>query len=304
MCADRMHADEVETDVPLVRRLVASQFPRWAALPVEPVASSGTDNAMYRLGDNLAVRLPRTPGAVDGVATEQRWLPRLAPRLPVAAPVPLAAGRPGQGYPWPWTVQRWLDGENPVAGRLADASGLARDLAAWVTALRRVAPSPDAPAASRGVPLARRDGPTRRALRELGGAVDTRAALAAWEQAVRLPEWHGAPSWLHGDLSPGNVLVADGRLRAVIDFGGTAGVGDPTADLIVAWNLLPAHARPVFREALGADDAVWGRARGWALSIALIQLPYYRTTNPALAANSRLVIREVLAEHGSGTPAP
>lgn len=202
MCAIRMHADEVDTDVPLVRRLIAAQFPGWAGLPVVPVDSSGTDNAMYRLGDSMVVRLPRVPGAVPGIAMEQRRLPELAPRLPVAAPVPLAAGRPGEGCPWPWTVGPWLDGENPDPAHLADAPGLARDLAAWIAALRRVVPDPDAPSARRGVPLARRDAPTRRALALLAGSIDTRAALAAWEHALRLPEPDGAPSWTHGTCLP------------------------------------------------------------------------------------------------------
>jgi aminoglycoside phosphotransferase (APT) family kinase protein len=208
--------------------------------------------------------------------------------------VPIGRGRPAEGYPFSWSVCRWLDGENPAVDRLAEPRRLAHDLAAFVTALRRI-DSADGPPCDRGQPLATRDAPTRAAIAELHGMIDTGAATAAWEEALLLPEWSGRPAWMHGDLAPGNVLVAHGRLSAVIDFAGV-GVGDPSVDLIVAWNLLPAGARDTFRTALGADDATWRRGRGWALSIALIQLPYYRETNPVLAANARHVIREVLAD--------
>jgi len=286
----RMHIDEVDIDVPLVRRLVATQFPEWADLPVEPVASAGTDNAMFRLGADLAVRMPRIPGAADNVAVEQKWLPRLAERLPVAVPTPVGAGRPGPGYPWSWSVCRWLPGHNPTSA----SARLADDLAAFVTALRDLDAS-DAPRSGRCVPLADRDDPTRAAIAASHDLIDTTAATAVWEEALRLPEWPGPPTLAHTDLSPGNVLVEAGRLTAVIDWSGV-GAGDPTVDLVVAWNLLPASARPAFRQALAPDEDTWRRGRGWALSIALIQLPYYQHTNPTLAENSRHVIAEVLAD--------
>ncbi|MFI2760374.1 aminoglycoside phosphotransferase family protein [Streptomyces echinatus] len=291
----RMHADELDLDAPLVQRLVARRFPRWAALPVRRLASSGTENAMFRLGADLVVRLPRRPAAVPDVTRERHVLARLAPLLPVAVPEPLGVGGPDEDFPWPWAVYRWLEGRNPVAGAVADPERLAGDLGAFVRALRRI-PRQDGPPGHRAGPLRDRDAPTRAAIAELAGQVDTDAVTACWEQALRAPE-HTGPVWAHGDLSPGNVLVEDGRLSAVIDFG-TAGVGDRAVDLIVAWNLLPATARDSFRAAVGADDAEWARGRGWALSISLIQLPYYRHTNPALAENSRHVIAEILAEAG------
>ncbi|MFJ1807935.1 MULTISPECIES: aminoglycoside phosphotransferase family protein [unclassified Streptomyces] len=294
MSAVKMHTDEVDLDVPLVSRLVAGQFPRWAGLPVTRLASSGTENAMFRLGADKVVRLPRHPGAVESVAHEQHWLTRLGPGLPVSAPVPLEQGGPGEGFAWPWSVYRWLDGRNPDAGAVAEPQALAADLAAFVTALRGIE-ARGGPPSDRGGPLAGRDAPTRDALARLAGRVDTAAVTALWEEALRAPGHPGPPVWAHGDLSPGNVLVQDGRLTAVIDFGGV-GVGDPAVDLIVAWNLLPASARGTFREAVGADDAEWARGRGWALSISLIQLPYYWETNPPLAENSRHVIKEILAE--------
>ena len=306
MCAARMHADEADIDEALVRRLIAAQFPQWADLPVEPVDSAGTENAMFRLGTDRVARLPRRPDAAADVEREQRWLPRLGPLLPVAVPDPVGRGRPVAGeFPWAWSVYRWLPGVNPEAGRVAEPVRLAEDLAGFVTGLRRIDPG-EGPASGRGVPLADRDAPTRRAIaaleREPDPAVDTAAVTAAWQEALRLPARTGPPVWAHGDLSPGNVLVTGGRLSAVIDFGGV-GVGDPTVDLIAAWNLLPPGARGAFREALRADDATWARGRGWALSIALIQLPYYRRTNPVLAASARHVIHEVLADRaGLGYP--
>ncbi|CAM5283960.1 aminoglycoside phosphotransferase family protein [Streptomyces aurantiogriseus] len=296
MCAVKMRPDEVDVEVPLVRRLVAAQYPQWASLPVERLTSSGTENAMFRLGEDKVVRLPRHPGAVESVAHEQYWLARLVPRLSVAAPVPLERGEPGEGFPWPWSVYRWLDGRNPVAGAVEKPEALAADLGAFVAELRRIDPQ-DGPANDRGVPLRERDAFTRDAIAQLEGRIDTASVTALWEEALRVPDRTDPPVWAHSDLSPGNVLVEDGRLAAVIDFGGV-GVGDPAVDLIVAWNLLPASARATFRKAVGADDAEWARGRGWALSISLIQLPYYWETNPPLAENSRHVIREILTETG------
>jgi len=297
-----MHPGERVIDASLVRRLVATQFPQWAGLPVERVPSAGTVNAVYRLGDGMAVRLPRVEWGVGDVARERRWLPFLAPRLPVEIPVVLGEGRPGEGYPWPWSVYRWLDGDTPETGgvpdlaRFADPVRFASDLAGFIGALRRVE-TDGAPPAYRGGPLTELDAAVRDALGRLGGIIDTGAAAAAWRAALKAPEWSGPPVWVHSDLMPANLLVRDGRLSGVIDFA-TAGVGDPSCDLTVAWNLLPAKARQVFRAAVGADDASWARGRGRALAIALVQLPYYRETNPVLAANARHTIEQVLTDRG------
>jgi aminoglycoside phosphotransferase (APT) family kinase protein len=296
MRAAKMHADEVDTDVSLVRRLLADQFPQWASLPVELVDSAGTVNAIYRLGEDMAVRLPRVEGGATDVDREQHWLPRLAPLLPVAIPVPIGKGRPAEGYPWPWSVYPWLDGENPVLGRIADPKVLAQDLAAFVAAMHRIDPT-DGPPAYRNERLVTRDATTRAAIEKLRGVVDTDAATAAWEAVIQAPEWWGRPVWLHADLSPGNVLLRGGRLSAVIDFG-CLGLGEPAVDLIAAWSLLTHDVRDLFRAAVGVDDATWARGRGWALSIALIELSYYQITNPVMAAIARHVIHEVLTDHG------
>jgi aminoglycoside phosphotransferase (APT) family kinase protein len=297
-----MHVDEVDVDVSLVGRLLAAQFPQWADLPIEPVHSAGTDNAIYRLGSDMTVRLPRIPGATGQVDKEHRWLPRLAPHLPLAIPVPLAKGTPGEGYPWHWSIYRWLEGENATVEHITDLDQAARELAQFVAALQRIdplgGPPPGAHNSFWGVPLSTRDAYTRAAIASLEGMLDTSAVTAAWDAALQAPAWHGPPVWIHGDLQPLNLLVERGRLSAVIDFG-CLGVGDPACDLIVAWNFLSAEARDVFRATLPVDDATWARGRGWALSVGLIALPYYQSTNPVLANIARRAIEEVLASKKS-----
>ncbi|MEV4927062.1 aminoglycoside phosphotransferase family protein [Streptomyces roseoverticillatus] len=298
MSTGQMHPGQHPIDDDLVRRLIAGQFPQWSGLPVERFPSGGTVNAMYRLGDSMVVRLPLVRGGAKDVAMEQEWLPHLAPRLPTAIPEVLGAGEPAEGYPWPWSVYGWLAGELPEAGALSEPVLLAKDLAEFVAAMQSIT-LPGAPQAHRGGPVSSLDAETRAAIEELRGIpqedVDCDAAAAAWEDALRTPDWDGPSVWLHADLMPGNLLVDGGRLTSVIDFGCT-GVGDPACDLFPAWNLLPADAREVFREALGVDDATWNRGRGRTLSQALIALPYYRRTNPAMAYNARHVIRAVLGE--------
>ncbi|KIF01924.1 phosphotransferase [Streptomyces sp. RSD-27] len=297
----KMHEDEADTDESLVAALIRAQFPRWARLPVARVASAGTDNAMYRLGDDLVVRLPRIPGAAADVAKEHRWLPPLAPHLPLEVPEPLGRGVAGEGFPHPWSVYRWLDGENLFDGPVADLHETAVALGGFVAALRGV-DAAGAPVSFRGGPVATRDESVRAAIRDLGadGTHDADAATAVWEETLRLPQWEGAPVWLHGDLLPGNLLARRGRLRAVIDFGGV-GAGDPACDTMAAWTLLTPATRAPFREASGADDATWARGRGWALCFGLTAEHYYRRTNPVLAAVAHRAVAEVLADHrGTG----
>lgn len=298
MSTGQMHPGMHPIDVGLVRRLIAGQFPQWAGLAIRRIPSGGTVNAMYRLGDDMVVRLPLVRGGADDVSLERTWLPRLAPHLPTPVPEVLGDGKPAEGYPWPWSVYRWLTGENPEAGALSEPVLLAGDLAEFVAAMRGIT-LPGAPQAHRGGPVASLDAATRAAIAELRRipreGVDCDAATAVWEETLRAPGWDRPPVWLHADLMPGNLLVDGGRLTAVIDFG-CLGTGDPACDLFPAWNLLPAHAREVFREALSVDDATWIRGRGRALSQALIALPYYRKTNPAMAHHARHVIRTVLGE--------
>jgi aminoglycoside phosphotransferase (APT) family kinase protein len=300
MPSPRMHADEVPIDATLVRRLLAAQFPRWAGLPLAPVLPWGTDNALYRLGDDLAVRLPRRPQTVAQLEKERRWLPVLAPRLPLAIPAPLAAGEPAEGYPLAWGIYRWLDGAPATETPIADHAAAAADLVAFIAALQAIDPTdgprPGPDNAWRGVPLATRDRSTRASIAALGDAIDARAVTAGWEAALAAPDWSRPHTWLHGDLDARNVLVAGGRLTAVIDFG-CMGVGDPTCDFAVAWKLLTPDTRGGFRAALAVDDATWTRARGWVLSQAVNALSYYTIeTNAVLVREAHRWIAEALAD--------
>lgn len=301
MATRRMHADEVDIDARLVRRLLAAQLPEWAELPLEPIHPLGTDNAIYRLGEGMAVRLPRVERATAALEKECRWLPELAPLLPLAVPTPLAVGEPSDGFPFRWAVYSWLDGETATDGRLADLDRAASDLAAFVAALQRADPAdgplPGPHNAHRGVPLARRDSSTRAAIAALSDRIDARAVTAAWETALEAPEWRGEPRWIHGDLDARNLLVEQGRLRAVIDFG-CLGVGDPACDAMVAWKLFSAESRTCFRGELAVDEATWARSRGWALSQAVVALAYYTPdTNALLVEEAGRWLADVLADH-------
>jgi len=294
MRADKMHSDEVETDIFLVQRLLTAQFPQWANLQIEPVPSAGTDNALYRLGRDMVVRLPRIAAATRQVDLEHEWLPRLALHLPLSIPCPLVKGMPGEGYPWHWSVYRWLEGHDAAAGSVNDLAQAATDLAMFVRALQKIDPV-GGPPSGRGPRLGLRDDGTRRAIDALRDSLDTEAVTAAWEKSLRASEREAPPVWTHGDLLPTNLLIERGRITAVIDFGGV-GVGDPACDLIPAWSVLSGGTRGLFRSLLAVDDSTWVRGRGWALSQALIIVPYYQNTNPALVAVALRVIDEVVAD--------
>lgn len=289
-----MHEGEVRTDIEQVRRLVAAQFPQWAGMPVRAVPATGTDHALYRIGDELVARLPRIDWALGQAESDRRWLPFLAPQLPLAVPVPLGVGEPGEGYPWAWSVVPWLPGENPTSDNV-DLDAAAAELAGFVTALRSADPTggPVKTAQDRGVPLAARDELTRAAIAELGNRVDAARVTAVWEEALTADAWTGPAVWIHGDLLSGNVLVDGRRLSAVIDFG-ALGLGDPAADVVPAWTIFDKASRPVFREALDCDEAMWQRGRGWALSTALVALPYYWDTAPHIVAEAQRRIAAVI----------
>ena len=300
MSVRKMHADEVDIDPALARRLVAERFPEWSELRIEPVLPWGTDNALYRLGDAMVLRLPRHEPRVETLEKECVWLPKLAPLLPLAVPVPLAVGTPALCYPFPWAVYRWLDGQTATEGRFDDPGQAAIDLAAFITALQgidpREGPAPGTHNVMRGEPIQARDASVRGALAALEDEVDVDAATTVWEAALRAPDWDAPPVWIHGDLDSRNLLVDGGRLSAVIDFG-CLGVGDPACDVMVAWKVFGEDARNRFRAALSVDDATWARARGWALSQALGALAYYTLeTNAVLVREARRWLAEVLPQ--------
>lgn len=292
----KMHADEIETDAALVQRLLAGQFPQWAALHIAPVASYGTDHDIYRLGDDLVARLPRIGWATKQAAKEAEWLPKLAPHLPLALPVQLAIGHPAEGYPFDWSVYQWLPGEN-ANGTITDLDRAAIDLATFVKALRLIdtASAPPRFPHSRGGPLAEGDAQVRQSIAQLGDRIDGDAALLSWEESLNASVWDGREVWVHGDLLPGNLLVVDGRLSAVIDFGGL-NVGDPACDLQPAWNLFVGASRLRFRAELEVDDATWLRGRGWTLYQAVSALPYYWETNPGMIRQASHALAQVLAD--------
>jgi aminoglycoside phosphotransferase (APT) family kinase protein len=278
MTPHKMHEGEVEIDADLVRRLIAAQLPHLSELPISEIASTGTVNAIFRLGGDLSVRLPRVSGGADDLERELAWLPKLVGRLPIAIPEPMVTGRPGYGFPFPWAVYRWIEGETYSAGCVDDERQAATDLAGFITQLRRIDRSSAPPTGRR--PLRELDAVTRDAIQSLRGALDTSATTAAWDVSVQAPPWDGNGVWLHCDLLPSNLLVAAGRLKAIIDFG-SAGIGDPAQDVVPAWSVFDVAGRLAFRNALGVDDATWARARAYALHQALLIIPYYRETNPA-----------------------
>ena len=282
-------------DEHLARRLVDSQFPQWADLPVTPVEHGGVDNRTFRLGERMTVRLPSADWYALQVAKEQRWLPVLAPRLPLPIPTPVARGAPGEGYPYAWSVYRWLEGEVASESRIADLTEFATTLAGFLVALGGVeaadGPAPGRHNFFRGGPLTTYADETIDAIEALGDEIPGDAARRVWDDAVAAT-WESDPVWFHGDVAEGNLLLRGGRLAAVIDFG-TSGVGDPACDVVIAWTLLSGPSRDAFRAALGVDPGTWSRGRGWALWKALITLD----GDPEGGAVQRRVIERVLADH-------
>jgi aminoglycoside phosphotransferase (APT) family kinase protein len=311
---DPLHNDELLIDLSLVRALLDRALPEYASLPLSRLRASGSTNALFRLGDELLVRLPRQPGGTATIEKEARWLPQIGPLLPVSVPEVVAVGEPDLGYLERWSVVRWLEGDVPTVADPASRAGptrpaLALDLAAVVTSLRDIQ-VPDSALVDpqlrsyRGAPLQSMDDATRgnlAACRDVSALdLDLDAALRVWEEAMALPETGSGsePGWYHGDLMAENLLVRGGRLTAVLDFGVLA-VGDPTIDLIAAWEVLDPAARDVFRRAVGADETSWLRGRAWALSLALMTFPYYWSTMPDRCASRLAVVRSVLADAAS-----
>jgi aminoglycoside phosphotransferase (APT) family kinase protein len=292
-----------EIDATLVKQLIRAQFPQWAGLPIVPVENGGWDNRTFRLGDSMSVRLPSALRYVAQVEKEQRWLPELRPHLPFSIPVPLGLGIPGAGYPWPWSIYGWLDGKPAHVARIHDLNRFAADLARFLVALRgidaRHGPAAGAHNFHRGGSLTVYHTETRQSIGKLADMIDIALVNDIWEAALTT-SWQGPPAWVHGDVAETNLLVREGRLDAVVDFGNT-GVGDPSCDLVIAWTFLDPASRNEFRSAIALDPATWKRARGWAIWKALITLVRFRDTNPNQAKKAHHVIRDVVDDHARAT---
>ena len=297
-----MTRPRVVIDAGLARRLVAAQFPQWADLPVAPVADDGWDNRTFRLGSELSLRLPSGAWYALQVDKEQAWLPRLAPHLPLPIPEPVARGEPGEGYPYAWSVYRWLEGEPASSGPVRDPVALASSLAAFLVALERVdahdGPEPGPHNFFRGGPLETYADEAERAIAALGDEIAADDVRRVLDDALAT-RWERAPVWVHGDVAASNLLLRDGRLAAVIDFG-CAAVGDPACDVVIAWTFLSGRSSDAFRSALAVDRSTWARGRGWALWKALITLVGdLERVDAAAAAGTRRVIERVVADHAS-----
>lgn len=295
----KMHADQADITAGVVAALVASQFPQWRDLRVRGVTSHGTVNALFRLGEDFVLRFPLRPSLAAGhraeLVAEQDNARRLAGCLPVPVPEPVAIGEPGEGYAGPWAVYRWIPGQTATTQDAGRSGAFARDLAAFVAALSRMGTGGRAwDGHGRGGPLHEKDQYVRSALAQSTGLTDTGGVARLWQRCLDAPPYEGPGVWIHTDLMPGNLLVRDGRLAAVIDIGEVR-VGDPAVDLMPAWNLLDSGARETYRRALGAGGATWERGRGWAILQAIVALPYYVTTNPVMAGTARHTLAAVLA---------
>ncbi len=295
----KMHENELEIDEGFVHELIKSQCPHWADLPIKAITSSGTDNALFRLGDEYVVRLPRiewSPGSNEkNINKEYEWIRKISRLLKTPISEPLFKGHSNESYPWPWIVAKWNEGSTPAFEKGNEYQLLAIDLACFLNEMHGISLA-NGPLSRRGIPLTSSalDAETRKAISELEGEVDIPSVTSLWNRLTHVPAWSRAPVWVHGDFLPGNIVVQNNRLTAVIDFS-DLGIGDPACDLIIAWSLLNSHSRKIFRDHLeNIDDDTWERGRGWALSIALIMLPYYKNSNPTLATLARRMIEHVL----------
>jgi aminoglycoside phosphotransferase (APT) family kinase protein len=289
-----MHADEIDITPALVYELLKAQFPQLSGLPLEPIEPAGTDNVMFKLGDSLAVRLPRTEHAAQNIDKECYWLPKLAPHLPLPIPAPIEQGHAGLEYGLSWAVCHLLPGKNLSISRIDNLQQAAIDMGHFVSALQQI-DAVGGPTNKRGLPLRSRDKETRSAIAQLEGVIDVDRATQFWDAILATSQWNGPARWMHGDLHPGNLLVKDDRISAVIDFG-SCGVGDPAADLMVAWTLLDSESRKVFHSIVKSDDASWARGCGWAFTMGIVAYPYYRDTNPTFATVAKRAMDEALSD--------
>ncbi len=293
MAVAMMHDDELHSDAHLVRTLLEEQFPHLATQDISRITSTGTSNAIYRLGTDLAARLPLRPSKFNQFADEHRWLHVLAPHLPLNIPVPVHQGAPSEAFPHHWSIVPWIDGNDAINNEQVDLVAAAQDLATFIRALHRLDPS-GAPFRQRGVHLGVRDRHTRDAIGKAAHLVDAPAVSALWQRALDTQPWNKPMVWLHADLASGNLLFTESKLSAVIDWGMMT-AGDPACDVAVAWELFDEESRHVLRQAINVDDATWERSKGWALSTAIIALPYYEHTNEFMASQAMRKVQTLVS---------
>lgn len=294
---EKMHENELDIDAHLVHELLNNQCPQWSALSIEVVKSSGTDNALFRLGNEYILRLPRIEWVLGSneitLNKEYEWLPKIATFLETPIAVPIFKGKSNNTYPWSWLISRWHEGQNPNFEQKNEYEQLTIDLARFLNDFHKIE-LPNGPFSRRGMPLIEEDEETRKAIDALKDEIDISAAISLWEQVLKIPLWNKSPVWVHGDFLPGNILIQNNKLSAVLDFT-DLGIGDPACDLIIAWSLLNSHSRKIFRDHLeNIDNDTWERGCGWALSIALIMLAYYKHTNPVLAKLAKRILKNLL----------
>lgn len=295
MSTNKLHSDEVNINNKIVRQLLTQQFPEFTHLKLESVYPEGTDNKLYKLGDDKVIRMPRMERSAINIKKESQWLSQLVPLLPIAIPEPLAQGQPSINYPFPWLICQWLEGRNPDKENELNYDQAAVDLGNFIVSMQKIN-FPDAPACSRGQPLSTRDQETRKSIKLLDNTFNIGLLTKIWESLLTTPKWQGRPTWIHGDLHPGNLLSQSGRITAVVDFG-SVGVGDPACDLMAAWTLLTTETRENFRTIIQADDPTWRRGCGWALHFGIVAYPYYKDTNPTLADIAKRTLSEVLVDY-------
>ncbi len=294
-----MDDNKIVINIETVRKLIADQFPEWKDLSISAVASSGWDNKTFHLGNSMLIRMPSALRYASQVEKEQKWLPKLAPLLPLQIPVPLAMGIPSNGYPWKWSIYAWLEGDTAATGHIVDLCDFATSLGQFLIALQNIdvknGPTAGLHSFYRGGSLTNYDMQTRNAILALKSKIDVDIATEIWENAVTTT-WKNPPVWVHGDISAGNLLVKDGKLSGVIDFGQLS-IGDPSCDLAIAWTLFNGKSREAFRKTLSLDSETWARGRAWALWKALITAADLTSPSNAESVKCWHIIDEVISDH-------
>jgi aminoglycoside phosphotransferase (APT) family kinase protein len=294
MSLNKMHADEIDISFDLIKDLLFKQFPKWSHLPLKLMRPEGTDNAMYRLGNDKLIRLPRKESSSFSIEKELTWLPKLGVHLPLSIPNIIAKGVSDKNYPFTWLILEWLDGSSPDKENMVDEHKAAANLASFVKSMQKIK-FDGAPNCRRGKPLSTCDDEVKRSIPLLNGFYKIELLKNLWELALKTPQWKKDPVWVHGDLHAGNLLAKDKKIIGVIDFG-LAGIGDPACDMMIAWTFLNKKSRKIFHSIVQPDKDTWNRGRGWALFLGIVGYPYYRLSNPIFAHIAKRALDEVVAE--------